>query len=663
MSGKIKLSIIKSLTLQVLQVLLVAIFLLAVQGAHSAPVTIVQAVGTAPDSAERHYAKRVTARIDNWLQSAGVTTAVITDETAGRGFPDGSRVVILPYNPYPTPNEKRNLRAFIDKGGFVIVFYSSDSELAGMLGLKIWDYLHDPTGLKWNKVIFNTDSGVPHLPRQFRQTSRSLRPVYPNRADARVAAWWHDAESHRSDPAFVFSDNGAWMTHIMLDDADVTAKKQVLLALLSEADPDVWKNAASQAADDSRLPPSTDYSASRNALQHLATQAESKQQITTVLDALDRQYKAAQNAFTAGNYALAFFAFNDLRQMLIYSFARLQNNRANEIVAVWDHAGSGLYPGDWPRTARQLKKNGVTDVFTNLLWPGKAHYPSTVIPASRTFELYGDQLQQALEACHAAGIRLHAWKVCWNLEGASAEFVASMKKQGRLQLDKNGKAVNWLCPSIPANRRMEKDAVRELLRKYPVDGIHLDYIRFPDPHSCYCRHCRSGFEQHLGRKMNNWPTPVLEWPLRGRFLRWRAKLITQLVADISAINRDLRPDSLFSVAVFGKYPTCVESVAQDWGDWNRRGLVDMICPMNYTTDNTKLTQLLKEQTFALGSPENLLPGLGVTAAESRLNALQVIEQIKTVRDSDAAGFALFDLNPTLMDDILPVLRQGLIAPD
>lgn len=618
------------------------------------PVILVEAVNTVPNPAERHYARRVTARLDGWLKNHGIATMVINDRSAAQAIPAGTKLVILPYNPQPSPEKVRNLRRFIDRGGKLLVFYSADRELAEMMGFRLGEYHGDPAGRNWTRVVFDADSGITNLPVSFRQTSRSMRPVFPQRADARIIAWWHDLQGVRNAPAWAISDSGGWMTHVMLDDADSVAKAQTILAFTGQADPSVWERAARQAGHNARLPNHPDYQASRNALaEHPAISAQ-------ILSALDQQHNRARALIAARNHAEAFSAFHDLRIMLKYAYARIQAPRPGEIAAVWDHFGTGLYPGDWPRTAQQLARDGITDVFVNVLWPGQAHFESSVVPPSRTYREWGDQLQQALTACRKHNIKLHAWKVCWNLEGADAGFVASLARQNRLQLDKDGKTVNWLCPSHTDNLRMEKDAVRELLRKYPVDGIHLDYIRFPDPHSCYCQRCRNGFEKHEGRRIENWPAPVLEWPLRGRFLRWRAHLVTRLVEDVYAIKNQSRPEAILSVAVFGRYPTCVESVAQDWVEWNRRGIVDLICPMNYTTDLAVFLQWSNEQLGFLSSPARLLPGIGVTAAESRLDAVQVIDQINAARNINARGFILFDLNHTLGDEILPLLRQGIL---
>ena len=57
----------------------------------------------------------------------------------------------------------------------------------------------------------------------------------------------------------------------------------------------------------------------------------------------------------------------------------------------------------------------------------------------------------------------------------------------------------------------------------------------------------------------------------------------------------------------------------------------------------------------------IFPGIGVTAAESRLDAAQTLEQIDIIRREGAFGFVLFDLNNTVEKEILPMLSLGVTA--
>jgi len=114
--------------------------------------------------------------------------------------------------------------------------------------------------------------------------------------------------------------------------------------------------------------------------------------------------------------------------------------------------------------------------------------------------------------------------------------------------------------------------------------------------------------------------------------------------------------------VYGKYPSCVASVAQDWRSWIQADLIDFICPMDYTEDTYKFRSYVRSQRKLSRSHRTVLvPGIGVTATESRLDAAQVIDQIIESRNAGSGGFALFELNTVLESEILPVLSLGATA--
>ena len=89
------------------------------------------------------------------------------------------------------------------------------------------------------------------------------------------------------------------------------------------------------------------------------------------------------------------------------------------------------------------------------------------------------------------------------------------------------------------------------------------------------------------------------------------------------------------------------------------GFVANVLPMNYTQDQVKYQEWLTQQTANPAVAKRVVSGIGVTAAESRLDAIDVIEQINLARRFGTAGFALFDLDTTLRNEILPVLRLGV----
>ena len=114
-----------------------------------------------------------------------------------------------------------------------------------------------------------------------------------------------------------------------------------------------------------------------------------------------------------------------------------------------------------------------------------------------------------------------------------------------------------------------------------------------------------------------------------------------------------------TTAVYGKYPSCIVSVGQDWVGWLDTGIVDYVVPMDYTEDPMQFEALLRQHASVRSHARRTIAGIGVTANESRLDARQVISQICLVRKYGLAGEALFDLDVTLEKSILPYLALGI----
>ena len=296
----------------------------------------------------------------------------------------------------------------------------------------------------------------------------------------------------------------------------------------------------------------------------------------------------------------------------------LARSGQQEIHAVWDHSGRGLYPGDWTKTMAVLKKGNVTDLYLNVGGVDFAHYASARLPKSQIYKSYGDQLLACLRAAQGTGVRVHAWFICFNAtRNAPATLEAFRKKGWRLKDDK-GKLTTYLDPSNPTVRAYVLAAIDELAR-YPVAGIHLDFVRWGD----------------ASVKPSN-----------------AAPIITQFVAD--ARHHVKRP-MLLTAAVYGKYPNCIASVGQDWPRWLDLNIVDYVAPMDYTSSISKPRELLAQQASLSTRAKRTVIGIGVTSNEAKLNAKQVNQQVSLARQCGFAGQALFKLDDRLAQTILPTV--------
>jgi len=587
---------------------------------------------------------------------------MVTDDEFAAGIPNDARVAILPYNSNLSAKEILACQRVVARGGKLIVMFSADAQLAALMGFRLGVSMRAPGSDSWNAFRFVAGT-LPTAPLLIKQPSLTILPVSPADKNSKVIAWWESASGHLPrEPAWVQSDRGFWMSHILLE-SDVAAKKMLLISLLGACDRDLWQAAAAQSVTQAgRL---GKYQTAAQALSAIKTEGVRDME-NPVLKALivraEQLQRDVNKQYQTGNYEQVLASAHLLNITLTEAFARVQTTKKDEFRGVWNHSGTGFIPGSWDQTCQSLASSGMTAVLPNVQRPWCAHYPSRLIPASDVLARNGDQMADCVKAAKRQGIDTHAWVILWNLEGAPESMIAPYRKAGRLQISANGETIPWLCPSHPANRTFELAAIKELAERYPdLSGIHLDYIRYKTQDYCYCNGCRTRFTQTTGIQINHWPRDVRSGSKQAAYKEWRRDQITRFVAETRQELKRLNPNLKLSASVYPLYPGVRDSIAQDWGEWVRQGLVDFVCPMNYTSDPVKFIDWYRKQAAYPGAKGKVFAGIGVTSLECRLTAVETITQINALRQEGANGFTLFEANPTLKDDILPYLQMGTTA--
>ena len=300
---------------------------------------------------------------------------------------------------------------------------------------------------------------------------------------------------------------------------------------------------------------------------------------------------------------------------------------------------------DWPRTAKFLADCRLSDAVVLTTEKGRLCYRSAHVPSDeKLLAEHGDQLAQGLEACHRAGLRFHAWIICWQVRGTRA-YIDEMRRADRLQWPEptgvEGWNWPWLCPNDPRNVTLEADLACELAAR-GVDGVQLDYIRYNEnERGCYCARCRGLIEKRLGRAVANWPRDVKRGGCdAAAWDAFRRETITHVVRTVRARLKAKYPKVELSVAVAPEPQNWHRG--QDWPTWCREKLVDFICPMDYRFSPLALAQDLKRQKPVYeSSGVPIYPGIGVTPGGFQLNAWQAGRQIDLIRQMGFPGYTFF----------------------
>ena len=612
-----------------------------------------------PSAAQRAKDRELSAAVRNaelvsdLLAEMGVECDAIEDTPQLAGGLARRRVVLVAYHPSLSEEAVTALAQHVQSGGKLVLCYQLPPRLGEVLGFGSAKYVRPDRPDQFAEMRFEAPD-VAGLPKTVRQNSWNITAAEPVAFRARVIGRWFDAQGQPTgQPAVLLSDRGAFFSHIVLGE-DRPAKKQMLAAVLGALEPALWESMLR--AEQARLDRAGHLASTEQVVRYV--QASKNPAAAERLKlALTRQAAMAAHA-EKRQFAQAVELGRQAQKLLAEAYLRATPSRSPEARAFWNHSGTGAYPGDWDRTCRELRAAGFNMVLPNMLWGGLAHYASDVLPRSRTFAQYGDQIAQCVEAAHRHGIEVHVWKVNYNLSTAPREFVEEMRQAGRTQVAADGSPVRWLCPSHPENVKLECESMLEVARKYDVDGLHFDYIRYPDGETCYCSGCRQRFEHQRGKPVPHWPQDCYRGPLRDEYRQWRCQQITQLVETVAAQARKLKPELKISAAVFGAYPGCRESVGQDWLAWVQAGYVDFLCPMDYTESDLAFEVLVSNQLKLVAGRVPVYPGIGATASRSALSPDRVVGQIQLARQLGAAGFTVFNLSERTAAEILPAVGLG-----
>jgi len=134
----------------------------------------------------------------------------------------------------------------------------------------------------------------------------------------------------------------------------------------------------------------------------------------------------------------------------------------------------------WPESVRRrgadavfeaCRRAGITDVF--FLTKGLAGTAAFLSPAVPPMIPGRDLLREALSAAHRLGMRLHAW-----FTSASDERFKNEHPESGLYHYRDGRNRGIVSLCDREYIRYMQSLLGDMLRRYDVDGVHLDYIRY-----------------------------------------------------------------------------------------------------------------------------------------------------------------------------------------
>ena len=264
------------------------------------------------------------------------------------------------------------------------------------------------------------------------------------------------------------------------------------------------------------------------------------------------------------------------------------DSRTNLKFWIWIGNDVNSSVDDWKKRFAVMKDSGIDAILPEIYNSHQAFYESKHLPYSNKW------LETIMPIAKAEGLEVHAWM--WSMPCNIDDVVTKhpdwyvVNRLGESSTVKPAYVpfYKFLCASHPDACEFVRETVEELSQFDRLDGIHFDYIRYPDvilPKGlqpkyhliqdrelpqfdyCYCDLCRSDFRKQTGADPKEIPDPSSDTS----WLQFRYDRITHLVNDILIPTAKKRGKSV-SAAVFPNW----KNVRQEWPKWNLNGVLPML---------------------------------------------------------------------------------------
>lgn len=316
---------------------------------------------------------------------------------------------------------------------------------------------------------------------------------------------------------------------------------------------------------------------------------------------------------------------------------------------LWLHPWNNVSDYEYKKRLEKIKLSGIDAIIPNVYGGWEALYQSQHLSVSDL------RLEKLLPIAKSVGLEVHAWMwtmICNNQKilNSHPDWFA-VNRNGESTKDKPA-YVNYyrfMCPNHPEVKEFISKIVTELSCYSELDGIHLDYIRYPDVilaeklqkkynikqdreypeyDYCYCERCGSKFKEKTGLDIKN-----ISHPENNKlWLQFRYDSITEMVNN-TLIPPARKSGKIISAAVFPNW----KNVRQQWSKWNVDAVFPMLYSQYYNEDLAWVQAKIKEGLKSINSSTKLYSGILVDSG----NPKEMLIEIQKSLEADADGVSLF----------------------
>lgn len=375
--------------------------------------------------------------------------------------------------------------------------------------------------------------------------------------------------------------------------------------------------------------------------------------------------KKANKSLKENNYQKVYNYTQESLDLANKAFYNAVPNNPNEFKGIWVRP-TEKNREDIEKTLDKISHSGIDNVFLETYYHGYTIFPS------KTMESYGitnqkkefqgfDPLAVWIEEAHKRNMKLHVWFQTFYVgtEPKTAKYkniISVYPEWGNIQrrayLESNPTKSElehggyFLDPANPNVQKYLSDLVSEIVNKYKIDGLNIDYIRYPAslgedfPNYLgstwgYTVYARKEFKKLYG------VDPVYISKTESYWDKWvlyRQNKVTEFVEKVSQIVKD--KNIMLSAVVFPDTKEAEIKKLQNWKCWASSNYINSFTPLVLGGDEELMSTYMTDIKQSVPADVKILPG--IFQPFNSETPYDLLKQFVKAREKGADGVVIFD---------------------
>jgi len=318
-----------------------------------------------------------------------------------------------------------------------------------------------------------------------------------------------------------------------------------------------------------------------------------------------------------------------------------------QIRALWVPIWEITTPEKANQVIDDLNNHNINQLLVQIRYRGDAAYKPNKVSNfyennEKQYHAINDSLFDPLDYILANNtnpdLEVHAWVTTFvitghNLEKLHPEHIYFTNPDlltcdfSQEKMDYDSYMGAYLDPGIPRVQEYTKNVILDIVSNYKIDGIHLDYIRYPDSHYGFAKLALEAYRKDV------------KFQDADAWKQWKEDQITNFMKDLYSNVKKISPNVEVTAAVISNLDEA-ERYSQNWIKWLQEGYLDRAYLMEYSTSTTSIEKHLNFLSN-YNLDEKIVVGLRCWSTAYKYPAYKINEKIKLVNKKKYCGYAMF----------------------